>query len=226
MVVRHGYGGGVANQIRDDGGRRPRIAGSLLVTLLVLTVVVLGFLVTCWPTSRQSMPTTNRPLAEASGSSVVSPAPEASSNQSRALPPISGTTVDAVAAGWEKKWPEVPKLSPRGYDTKATLPGTEYRIRFGLLKSSVGEGSEVATLFCITTHERLTRDEQLIQGVVDSCLAPALTSAEEASMTTWLGSQDYSQDFSLSREFDRFDAELVSMHNIFQVRLLSKGRSY
>ena len=105
------------------------------------------------------------------------------------------------------------------------LPGTAYRTRFGVLKSPVGDGTQVATLFCITTDERIVRDERLIRAIVDSCLAPALRDEEKATLSTWLTEQDYSRDAYADRELPRFHAELVSAGTVFQVLLVSKDRT-
>jgi hypothetical protein len=141
------------------------------------------------------------------------------------LPPIPGTTVAAVAAGWTKLWDTPPKTSARGYDTKATLPGTDYNTRFGILKSAAGDGTEVGTLFCITSDQRLIRDGRFIRAVVDACLGPALRDEEKTTLHTWLTEQDYSGNVHEIRELPRFNAELVSAGNGFQVRLLSKGQT-
>jgi hypothetical protein len=134
-------------------------------------------------------------------------------------------TVDAVAAGWAQRWGTPPKASARGYDTTAVLPGTTFLTRFGVLKSPVGDGTQVATLFCVTTDERIVRDERLIQAIVDTCLAPALQDDEKTTLSTWLTKQDYSHDAYADQELARFHANLVSAADVFQVLLVSKGRT-
>ncbi|TDC41349.1 hypothetical protein [Micromonospora sp. KC213] len=106
------------------------------------------------------------------------------------------------------------------------MPGTGYRTRFGVLKSSIGDGIEVATLYCIVADDRVTVDRRLIRAVVDSCLAPALRNGEAESFSSWLSQQDYSREVYAVREFPRFNAELLSIvGRVYQVRVGSKGQT-
>ncbi|MEV4662839.1 hypothetical protein AB0J85_12905 [Micromonospora echinofusca] len=150
---------------------------------------------------------------------------EATQQSGTPLPPIPGTTVDAVAADWAKLWKTPLQPSTRGYDTTAALPGTGYRTRFVALRSPAGDGTELATLFCLTRDQRLVRDRRLVRAVVDSCLAPALRDGEKSTLSTWLTEQDYSRDVYATRELPRFVVELVSRDDAFQVKLASKGRT-
>ncbi len=141
------------------------------------------------------------------------------------VPAIPGMMADVVAAGWVKRWETPPKPAPNGYDTKATLPGTNYLTRFGVMNSPVGDGAEVATLFCIVVDDHLVRDQRLIRAVVDSCLAPALSAEEKTTLSTWLTEQDYSERVYETRELARFVSVVLSMEDVFQVTLVSKGRT-
>ncbi|WP_229402624.1 hypothetical protein [Micromonospora okii] len=165
-----------------------------------------------------------------SGSATSAPAgeerPDAGGPRSAGpLPPIPGAKVEAIAAGWAQRWGKPAKASAKGYDTTATLPGTAYRTRFGVTRSRDGDRSEVATLFCITSDPRLAKGRRLIRAVVDSCLAPALRGEEKAAVSTWLTAQDYSHDLFATRVLPRFVVDLVSSKGIFQVNLVSKGRT-
>jgi hypothetical protein len=212
---------------------RPRwVVRPLFAVLIVLAIAVLAVGGAWW---FKAAKTQTEPAAVGSPSSAATApstpvaerpsAPERSAERSpRPLPPIPGTTVEAVAAGWAKLWGTAPKPSPRGYDTRATLPGTRYVTRFGVLRSAAGDDT-VATLFCMTADQHLSKDQRLIRAVLDSCVAPALRDGEKTALLTWLSEQDYSRDVDAKREFPRFNVEVVSVGTAFQVRLVSKGRT-
>ncbi|NGM14577.1 hypothetical protein O3597_00040 [Verrucosispora sp. WMMA2044] len=159
---------------------------------------------------------------------VPEPAPsgEASDPPSAApLPPIPGTTVESVAAGWRKRWDTPPKASSRGYDTTAPMPGTGLRTRYGVLKSPTGDGESVATLFCLVPDSKVDINERFLKAVVDACLAPALRSEEPAALLSWLAQQDYSADVYEELPLTRFDATVTAVRGSFSLHLRSKGRT-
>lgn len=168
------------------------------------------------PVPIAGMPTMERASETQPSRVVQTPSP---------MPPIPGTTVDAVAAGWAKLLGTPPKPSARGYETTAPLPGAGYRSRFIVLKSPFGDGTEVAALFCTSGDEHIVRDRRLVRAVVDNCLGPALRGDEKPDLTAWLTEQDYSEDVHATREFPRFFANLVSAGTSYHVALYSKGQA-
>ncbi|WP_092378922.1 hypothetical protein [Micromonospora phaseoli] len=169
---------------------------------------------------------TPAPAAENPPALEPTPAAEPTERPSAApLPPIPGTTVETVAASWRKRWDSPPKAFARGYDTTAAMPGTGLRTRYGVLKSPSGDGTAVATLFCMVVEGKVTVDDRFLKAVVDACLAPALRTGERATLLTWLAEQDYSDDVYAQLPLTRFDARVVAVRGSFSVHLESKGRT-
>ncbi|MEV2239098.1 hypothetical protein [Micromonospora sp. NPDC049891] len=210
----------------------------MLAGLALLIVIAVGLGGAWWyggrETSGTAGPAVPTPVAPPGATppgatpQVPEPAPSgAASDTSSAapLPPIPGTTVESVAAGWRKRWDTPPKAFSRGYDTTAPMPGTGLRTRYGVLKSPIGDGKSVATLFCLVPDSKVDIDERFLKAVVDACLAPALRSEEPAALLSWLAQQDYSADVYEELPLARFDATVTAVRGSFSLHLRSKGRT-
>ncbi|GIJ21647.1 hypothetical protein [Micromonospora lutea] len=226
----------MTGQMEADAHRRPRFGRggkALLAGLILLIIAALALGATWWRGDREPAGSAGSvasdPVPHQTGAPPQQePAPtgEATDQPSAApLPPIPGTTVEAVAAGWRGHWGTPPKAFARGYDTTATMPGTGVRTRYGLLKSPAGDGTSVATLFCLIPETKGDIDDRFLKAVVDACLTPALRASERATLLTWLAEQDYTVDVSEQLPLARFDATVTAVRGDFSVHLRSKGRT-
>ncbi|GIJ07572.1 hypothetical protein ACFFMR_10370 [Micromonospora andamanensis] len=227
----------MTDQVGADARPSPRFGRRGKILLAGLIVVAVGLGGAWWHGEREPAgtagpagPTSGTPQGDTPPGPESEPEPAPSGEASDApsaapLPPIPGTTVESVAANWRKRWDTPPKAFARGYDTTAAMPGTGLRTRFGVLKSPIGEGESVATLFCMVLEKKVDIDKRFLEAVIDACLAPALRADEPAALLTWLAEQDYSADVYDQLPLARFDATVTAVRGSFSVHLRSKGRT-